>query len=127
MASDGETNPAGMAKTDQKISATFLVDSTPPRVEVIQTTEKTETATVRFRAVDASSALVRAEFAMDAEPLVAILSEDGMIDSPEEDFTLPLQSLDGHEHLLTLRVYDAAGNVGVGKALWPASKTAVKK
>lgn len=126
-ASDGETNPAGMTRTDEKISATFLVDSTSPRVEGIPTTEKGETAAVRFWAVDASSVLVRAEYAVDAEPLVAMLSEDGMIDSPEENFTLPLPSLDGREHLLTLRVYDAAGNVGVGKALWPASKTARKR
>jgi len=32
-----------------------------------------------------------------------------------------LNQLDSREHLLTLRVYDAAGNMGIGKAVWPGS------
>ena len=127
--SDAETNPATLARTDEKISPTFIVDSTPPLVEAIQKTEDEKTATMRFRAFDTSNSLVRAEYAVDAGPLVPILSEDGMIDSQEEFFTLtlPLESMDGSEHLMTLRVYDRAGNVGVGKALWSASKPAADR
>jgi hypothetical protein len=58
---------------------------------------------------------------------VPLLSDDGIIDSQGESFTVVVNKLDGHEHLLTLRVYDAAGNMGVGKALWSASEGAVQK
>jgi hypothetical protein len=54
------------------------------------------------------------------------LSEDGIIDSQEETFTVRMNALDGREHLLTIRVYDAAGNVGVGKAVWIAPGTGAR-
>jgi len=45
------------------------------------------------------------------------------VDSNDETFAVTASPLDGREHLLTIRVYDAAGNVGVGKAVWSASET----
>ena len=34
---------------------------------------------------------------------------------------MEIDDLEAGEHLITLRVYDSAGNVGVGKVLLPAS------
>ena len=57
---------------------------------------------------------------MDSDPRKPMVSEDGIIDSQAETFTITVNPLDGREHLVTVRVYDAAGNVGVGKAVWAA-------
>ena len=127
VASDAQANPAGMSKTAEMVSAPFLVDNTPPRVEVVETGRGKDSATARFRAFDAASVLTRAEYAVDADPLAPLLSEDGITDSREEAFTVTVNQLDGREHLLTLRVYDSAGNVGVGKTVWPAPGTGAER
>ena len=87
---------------------------------MVQTTRGRDSATARFRAFDAASVLIRAEYALDADPLVPLLADDGIIDSREEMFTVTVKPPDGREHLLTVRLYDAAGNVGVGKTVWSA-------
>ncbi|PYU97737.1 MAG: hypothetical protein DMG26_20540 [Acidobacteria bacterium] len=44
-------------------------------------------------------------------------SDDGIVDSPRETFTVKVAKLEPGEHVITLRVYDTAGNAGVGKAV----------
>jgi len=127
IASDASVNPVGMAKTAEMISAPFVVGNAPPQVETLEVKRSGASATARFRAVDRVSGLTRAEYVLDAEAPVQLLSDDGIIDSQEESFTVVLSKLDGREHLLTLRVYDSAGNMGVGKALWSASEGTVTK
>ena len=121
VASDATVNPPALTKNDEVVSAPFLVDSIPPQVEAQQTKSENLAATTRFRAWDQTSVLTRAEFAVDAEPLRPLLSDDGIVDSPEETFTVAVQKADPGEHMLTLRVYDSAGNVGVAKSVWRAS------
>ncbi|MBI3933934.1 MAG: hypothetical protein HY316_04525 [Acidobacteria bacterium] len=121
VASDGGQNPAATAKTTDRISSPFVVDYTPPVVEVLNVARSGTGATVKFRAADAASGLTRAEYALDAQPLEPIFSDDGIVDSSEEAFTIQISLADPQEHLLTLRVYDVARNVGVAKAVLPAS------
>jgi outer membrane protein assembly factor BamB len=120
VASDAAQNPASTAHTAERVSAPFIVDYTPPAVEVENVARSGPGATVRLRARDGASVLTRAEYALDAQPLQAWLSDDGIVDSREETFTIRLSSLDPQEHLLTLRIYDSTGNVGVAKAVLPA-------
>lgn len=122
VASDAAANAAGSARSAETFSSPFLVDGTPPLVEDAQTSRGPGSATARFRVRDAASVLTRAEYALDADPLKPLLSEDGIIDSQTETFSVTVNPLDGREHLVTVRVYDAAGNVGVGKAVWTATQ-----
>jgi len=43
------------------------------------------------------------------------LSDDGIVDSRMETFTVKTPKLDPGEHLVALRAYDTAGNVGVSR------------
>ena len=52
---------------------------------------------------------------MDARPWVVVEAEDGVTDGREELFRMRLQNLSGGEHLVTVRVTDAAGNPGLAK------------
>lgn len=122
VASDARANAEGTDRSDETFSAPFLVDGTPPLVVDTQTSRGPDSATARFRVRDAASVLTRAEYALDADRLKPLLSEDRIIDSQAETFTITVSPLDGREHLVTLRVYDAAGNVAVGKALWAATE-----
>jgi hypothetical protein len=126
VASDGEQNPAATARTVERVSAPFLVDYSSPQVEWVgvqrsgtASASQGPQATITFRAGDLASGLTRAEYAMDAEPLQPLYSDDGIIDGRQETFTVRVVPTDGQEHLLTIRVYDSAGNVGVGKAVLP--------
>ena len=121
-AADAGVNPQGMAMTAERVSSPFLVDGTPPQVQVQQTSRTGHSATAHFRALDQASVLTRAEYAVDAEPPLPLFSSDGIVDSKQETFTVKIDDLAAGEHLITLRVYDSAGNVGVGKALLPAGK-----
>ncbi|MBI4443291.1 MAG: hypothetical protein HY649_07950 [Acidobacteria bacterium] len=121
VATDARANPPQMAKAAERVSAPFVVDSTPPQVEVIDAKRVGGVFTVRFLARDSGSVLMRAEYAQDAQPLVAVLSDDGILDSDEETFTVVLDAQDAQERLLTLRVYDSAGNTGVGKTILPGT------
>jgi hypothetical protein len=119
IASDAAQNATPAARTTERVSAPFIVDYTPPLVEVENMARTGTGATVRFRASDGASVLTRAEYVLDARPLEAWLSDDGIVDSRQETFTVQLTSLDPQEHLLTLRVYDSTGNVGAAKAVLP--------
>jgi len=122
VATDAAVNPAGMARTSEIVSAPFTVDNAPPQVQILENRRSAGAAVIRFRATDANSVLTRAEYVLDAEAPVPLLSEDGIIDSLDESFTITLNQLDNREHLITLRVYDASGNMGIGKALWAPSE-----
>ena len=120
VASDAGQNPASTAKSTDRISSPFLADYTPPVVEVLSANRSGTGATATFRAADAASGLTRAEYALDAQPLDPTFSDDGIVDSKQETFTIQISLADLQEHLVTLRVYDAAGNVGAAKAVLPA-------
>ncbi|MBI4458902.1 MAG: hypothetical protein HY648_02445, partial [Acidobacteria bacterium] len=120
-ASDAGVNPAETAKSAEKISGPFVLDNTPPQVELLEVSRNGDSVVVRFRAKDTAGAISRAEYTVDAGPPVPLLSSDGILDSPEEIFAISLDSLEQREYLITLRVYDSAGNVGMGKAVWRAA------
>jgi hypothetical protein len=72
---------------------------------------------VAFEAVDAASSLRRAEYSLDAGPWTPVAAQDGIIDSPQERFTVRLENLSPGEHLLVLRVVDAGHNAGLARVV----------
>ncbi len=117
VASDEESNPPAMARRTELISAPFWIDNTPPQVRVLKQAATSRGSEVQFQAEDATSPLRSAEVAIDGKEWRSIYSDDGIVDSRVEIFTVEVPKLDPGEHIITLRAYDTAGNVGVGKAL----------
>jgi sugar lactone lactonase YvrE len=115
--SDGDSNPPQTARSAELVSAPFWVDNTPPQVRVLKQEVSGSTATVQFQVQDETSPLRGAEAATDGSDWREILSDDGIVDSRAETFTVRAEKLQPGEHLLTLRAYDTAGNAGVGKAV----------
>jgi hypothetical protein len=54
---------------------------------------------------------------VDGQDWHDILSDDGIVDSRNEVFTIKLTHLTVGEHVLVLRASDTSGNIGVGKAV----------
>jgi hypothetical protein len=117
VASDEESNPPNLARKVELLSAPFWVDNTPPEVEVLRQTVTGSTAEVQFSAEDSTSPLRDADTSLDGNDWHSILSDDGIVDSRKETFTLKLTHLSPGEHVLVLRASDTSGNIGVGKAV----------
>ncbi len=116
-ASDGGVNPPGAAREAELISAPVLIDHTPPAVRPAAPVRSATSVEVAFEAVDAASSLRRAEYSLDAGPWTPVAAQDGIIDSPQERFTVRLENLSPGEHLLVLRVVDAGHNAGLARVV----------
>ena len=117
VASDEESNPPELARKSELLSAPFWVDNTPPQVRVLRQNVTEGGAEVVFEVEDSTSPLRGAESSLDGKEWRDILSDDGVVDSRKETFTIRLSKLDAGEHVVSLRAYDTAGNLGVGKAV----------
>jgi hypothetical protein len=117
VASDEDSNPPEMARKSELLSAPFWVDNTPPQVRVLRQTVTAGAAEVLFEAEDSTSPLRSAETSIDGKEWRVLRSDDGIVDSQKETFTVRLSQLEAGEHVVSLRAYDTAGNVGVGKAV----------
>ncbi|MGO8792185.1 MAG: hypothetical protein ACLQVL_33020 [Terriglobia bacterium] len=117
VASDEESNPPNLERKSELLSAPFWVDNTPPDVEVVKLTVNGFRAEVQFSAEDATSPLRGADASLDGQDWQDVLSDDGIVDSRKETFTLKFNHLAPGEHILALRAADTSGNIGVGKAV----------
>jgi hypothetical protein len=113
-ASDEASNPDSEVQRDQRASEPVLVDNTPPHV-----TAQITNARVSGDAVDGASAVVRIEMAIDTQDWRPLRGRDGVLDERTEsyDATLP-PFTDGGEHVVAIRAYDEAGNVGSASATY---------
>lgn len=109
-ASDKTANPPEDAREDELVGAPVRIDNTPPTVELRRDGNR-----VSVRAKDATSPLRRCELSLDARPWIVVEAEDGVTDGLDETFAIELPSVSAGEHLLTVRVTDAAGNPGLAK------------
>ncbi|MBZ5514431.1 MAG: hypothetical protein LAN62_06240 [Acidobacteriia bacterium] len=117
VASDEEANPPEAARQAELLSAPFWIDNTPPLIRILKQEVDRTGALVQFQAEDATSPLRAAETATDGQQWADIPSDDGIVDSHQETFTVKLEKLDPGEHIVALRAFDIAGNVGLGKAV----------
>ncbi len=115
VASDRPSNPAEYSREADLTSAPVLIDNTPPVVKLGTPARTNGSLDETVEAVDQTSPLRRCEFSLDAGPWYPVEASDGVTDSPSEAFRIHLDNLRAGEHLLVVRVYDAAGNAGLAK------------
>lgn len=112
---DAPSNAGDQARTAGLTSEAFLVDNTPPAVQVTARKGAKGGASVEVTATDATGPLTRAEMSVDAARFVPLSAADGASDSRAETYTQALEGLRPGEHLVIVRVVDLLGNVGAGK------------
>ncbi len=116
-ASDAPANAAGQAKSASLVGDPFLVDNTPPSVQVTaRKAGKGSPVTVEAAAGDALGPVARAEYSVDAARWVPLSPVDGVSDSRAESYSVTLDGLRPGEHTVIVKVTDLLGNVGAGKA-----------
>ena len=141
VASDAPSHTPGEAKSGERVSDRFTIDTTPPAISgmVAQTTGTSGKVHVSLVAKDALSTIDRAEYSIDAGRWMYVEPTGKLSDAKEEryDFnaTIPSQAdreddadvsndaadsskaPPAKEHVITVRVYDRYGNVTAEKAL----------
>ena len=119
VASDKMSNAAGAAREAELISAPILFDNTPPTVTASAPRRTGAIVEVDIQAHDSVSALRRAEYSLDAAAWVPMNPVDGVLDGLREQFRLRVENLTPGEHLIVVRVFDSASNVGLTKVVVP--------
>jgi hypothetical protein len=110
-ATDEISNPPGRARKHELESGIVLVDNTPPVIADLTVAGKR----VRGTAVDGVGPIARIEASVTgSDHWVPFFPTDGVFDEQREEFDIDLSTLSPEPHaLVTLRVYDRAGNVVV--------------
>jgi hypothetical protein len=116
-ASDSPSNPPEQAKEHVLVSAPILVDGTPPVVTIGAPRTTTAGIELDVTAEDSASALRKAEYAIDAGPWIPLQAADGVIDGLQEKFMVRMPKPVAGEHLVVVRVLDAARNPGLAKVV----------
>ncbi len=116
-ASDRPSNPSDLARDAELVSAPVLIDNTPPVVNAAAPRRAGSAVEIDVDAEDRGSVLRRCEFSIDAGAWSPVEASDGVTDSNRERFNIRLPNLPAGEHLVVIRVYDAAGNAGLAKVI----------
>jgi hypothetical protein len=117
VASDEESNSPSTARQTELLSAPFWVDNTPPQVKASAKNITPAGTEVHFQVESNIAPLRSAEFSIDGKEWRNVNSDDGIVDSRLETFTISKLALEPGEHIVALRAYDSAGNTGIGKAV----------
>jgi hypothetical protein len=113
VAKDSPENPGPLALAGERVSEPFDIDNGQPVVTAVGTPQITgDRARVSFTGSDKGSYLSRAEYSVNGGAWQAVYADDGITDSPEERYTFEIPVRAPGEYAVTLRVFDAAGNVG---------------
>jgi hypothetical protein len=120
VSSDEKSNPPNEALTAERVSERFVVDNTPPTISEIASQPAPGPAgdpavTVRFRASDTASSIVRAQYSLDAGDWTIVPPVGGLSDSPLEQYSVTLRGVAPGEHTVSVRVYDQFENESAAK------------
>ncbi|HKW89312.1 MAG TPA: hypothetical protein VJN21_11215 [Candidatus Acidoferrales bacterium] len=111
VASDRDSNPAGQVLTAERISDRFLVDNTPPAVENLRAEPGgSGDWRVRFTAHDATSAVSKSSYSLDAGRWEIVFPTGELSDSPAENYDIALHDLKPGEHTVAVQVFDEFEN-----------------
>ena len=109
VASDEPSNGSARARTDEVVSAPFIVDHKRPVIEDV----KVQGAKISARARDEGSLVHDVAYAIDGGPFRAASPADGLFDADAEVFEVVLPAdLKPGKHRVILRARDAFGNLG---------------
>ncbi len=112
-ATDAPSNPAGRELAKERVSAPFVIDNSVPTAGAFTAARTGDRLDVAFRAEDAFSNIQDVRVLVRPGDWQVVFPVDGISDSRAEDYKLSLKLPNGSDGLITIRVRDSFGNVGV--------------
>lgn len=116
VASDRLANPPSTAHEAELVSQPVLIDQTPPRVTLSNQRKNGNAVEIDVEAVDDASSIRRAEFSLNGSTWRLMEPADGITDGRTERFTVRFIPVSA-EVSVVVRVFDAAGNPGLARAV----------
>ncbi len=112
-ASDAPSNPAGLDLKAEKVSPPLVIDNSLPAVRNFTAARTGAGLEVAFLAEDAYSNIEEVQVLVRPGAWQVVFPADGIADSRSEAFKFTVKLPAGAENLITVRVRDSYGNVGV--------------
>jgi hypothetical protein len=112
-ASDLPSNPPGTELRAEKTSPPVLIDNSLPAVRNLTAARSGNTVEIAFQAEDAFSPIAQAEYLIRPGDWRVVFPADSICDSKLESFKFGVALPAGAENMVTVRVTDQHGNVGV--------------
>ncbi|MFH0887900.1 MAG: hypothetical protein V1871_01680 [Planctomycetota bacterium] len=109
-ATDERVNPQGAELKDEKISEAVIVDNTKPIIKELAVSGKLECS---GKAEDNLNQIKRMEYSIDGGKWALVFPMDGIMDSKEEGFKFILPVTVTGNHNISIRAFDAYGNIGM--------------
>lgn len=113
VASDAPGNPPAVALTGWKASVSFEVDNLPPSIAA--TLAPGGANRIRVTVRDDASPVRKLETSTDAGRWEEVHPVDGIADSREESYEIPLPPSKGRPRIVVLRATDLLGNVATAR------------
>jgi sugar lactone lactonase YvrE len=110
VASDAPSNPGSTTLSGELDSSAFEVDNTPPTITVTNVRVASGRTIITFDVKDDHSPIRGVEFSQDGQRWRSVFPVDGIADSREEHYELPVEGELG-DRGLTLRASDSMNNV----------------
>lgn len=116
VANDGASNPADSARTGERISRSFEVDNTPPRIEDLSVQPSSNGHQIRFVARDDISPIESVEYSVNSGTWSMVFPSDGIADSKEENFDFVVPGYNDGVYTLVVKVSDTLDNTATARA-----------
>jgi outer membrane protein assembly factor BamB len=113
VASDAPSNPPAFALTGWKATVSFEVDNLPP--SIVATLDLRGDKRIHVTVRDDASPVRKLEMSIDAGRWEEVHPVDGIADSLEESYEIPLPPGTGRPRIVVLRATDLLGNVATAR------------
>jgi hypothetical protein len=113
--SDIPSNPVGTELKSDKTSGPFIIDNSLPAIKNFKAEKEKNKLKVTFSAEDSLSYIKEVRYLIRPDEWQSIFPVDGICDSKWENFSLTLSLPFRFDNLLTVKVKDRHGNIGVYK------------
>lgn len=108
---DGRSNTTATKLTGSRISEPVVVDNTGPTIRKYAIEKNGKAATLKIQITDELSVIGSLEYTIDSNAeWKGTLPDDFVFDTTDESFTITTEDLAPGEHVIALRIKDAAEN-----------------
>jgi hypothetical protein len=115
-AQDKPSNPPEIELKAEKISRPLVIDNSLPVIRNFQVAKERNRINVSFTASDSFSHIKEAKFLVRPNHWRIVFPVDGICDSREESFNFSIALPNDFDNMVTVKVEDAKGNIGVHRA-----------
>jgi len=113
---DSPSNPEGKELRAEKVSRSFVIDNSLPLVRNFQAKRSGSRLSLQFVAADSYSRIKEVQYLVRPGEWSVIFPGDGICDSKQERFDVGITLPSNFDNMVTVKVMDEHGNVGVHRA-----------